>query len=322
MKKRISLAAAVFVLSAAVLTSCAQGGNKTVLTVGGNPVTYNEYRYFYMNFRRDHEAMGESDYQAELKQEIEDALCQKYAKVNMARESGVVLTEEEMDSLDTIRASYVQSYGGEEAFQQALSDSALTEELFMKQIEFQQLETKFRDYACQEFSGMIRSDDATVEAFIQSDFYHATHVLIRSEEGDDLVANYNLAKEIRDRALAGEDFASLVLEFNEDPGMVEDATGYYFTVGQLLKPFEDAVLAMEIGEISDVVMTVSGYHVIQRLPLDDEYIDQHFEELRDAYKARMFNLMVEEEAASLEVKYSGFYDTLTDEMLVANITED
>lgn len=321
MKKRICLAAVVLSLAALLLTSCAQGGNKTVMTVGGNKVTYDEYRYFYMNFRREHEAMGETDYEDELKKEIEAAVRQKYAKVNMARENGVILTEEELDGLDTIRASYVQSFGGEEGFQQAMADSALTDKLFMKQIEFQQLESKFRAYACEEFSGMIRSDDATVEAYIQSDFYHATHVLILSEEGDDLVANYNLAKEVHDRALAGEDFEKLVLEFNEDPGMVQDATGYYFTVGQLLKPFEDAVLAMEIGEISDVVMTVSGYHVIQRLPLDDEYIDQHFEELREAYKARKFNLMVEEEAASLEVKYSDFYESLTDEMLVANTVE-
>lgn len=304
-----------------MLSGCGNAGEKAVMTVGGNAVSYDEYRYFYMNFRKDYEAMGEVGDLAGMKSAIEEALRLKYAKVELAEEAGVTLSDSELAELNNTRASYVEYYGGEEGFAEALNDNSLTEALFMKQLEFQALEQKLREYAYEEFSGMIQSDDATVEAYIQSDFCHATQILIRSDAGDDLVVNYQLAQELHDRAVCGEDFDALIREYNEDPGMSGDTVGYYFTHGQLLKKFEDAAYALEIGGISDVIMTENGYHIIKRLPLDDDYINEHFEELRILYKVRMFNVMADEKAQELEVRYLKRFDALTDESLRTSASE-
>ena len=78
------------------------------------------------------------------------------------------------------------------------------------------------------------------------------------------------AEEILQRAKNGEDFAALANEFSEDPGNKnpkgEAQGGLYTNVqqGRMVKPFEDAALALEPGQISpNVVETDFGYHIIK-----------------------------------------------------------
>ena len=78
------------------------------------------------------------------------------------------------------------------------------------------------------------------------------------------------AEEILKRAKDGEDFAALANEFSEDPGNKnpkgEPQGGLYQNVqkGRMVKPFEDAALALEPGQIApDVVESDFGYHIIK-----------------------------------------------------------
>lgn len=300
------------------LVSCAGAGDKTVMRVGGNKVTYNEYRYFYMNYRNSHEKSGETGYAENLKNEIEEGLRQKYAKVNLAKKHKITLVESDITAIDNKKASYIESYGDLETFKNALQEGALTEELFYDLLKFQALDEKLRIYMTDEYSGEIESDDKTVEAFINNHFIHATHILILNEAGDDLAANLKLATELRLRAVSGEDFDALIDAYNEDPGMGKDNTGYYFTEGQMIAEFENAAGALLVGDISDVVLSENGYHIIKRLPIDPVYIDENFEKLRDAYKARMYNIIIEEQAKVLEVEYTDMYTKLDEAALVDN----
>ena len=78
------------------------------------------------------------------------------------------------------------------------------------------------------------------------------------------------ANEVLEKAKNGEDFDALITEYNEDPGMTSNPDGYYFGKGQMVEPFENAAYALADGEISGLVETDFGYHIIKRLPIDDE----------------------------------------------------
>ncbi len=66
------------------------------------------------------------------------------------------------------------------------------------------------------------------------------------------------------RAKNGEDFADLAKEYSEDPGS-KDKGGLYenFPKGAMVKPFEDAAFSVTIGELSDIVETQYGYHILK-----------------------------------------------------------
>ena len=75
---------------------------------------------------------------------------------------------------------------------------------------------------------------------------------------------YGLAEELRQRAEAGEDFAALAREHSGDPGSAQQGGDLgWFERGSMVQPFEEAAFAMEPGEVSSVVETPFGLHIIK-----------------------------------------------------------
>ena len=95
----------------------------------------------------------------------------------------------------------------------------------------------------------------------------AAHILILVDENaapaDTLVA-YNKAKEIRGRALKGEDFGQLAVEFSQDPSAKENKGDLgYFSSFRMVYAFESAAFRTPIGTISNPIRTRFGYHLIK-----------------------------------------------------------
>ncbi|MCL2854868.1 MAG: peptidylprolyl isomerase [Defluviitaleaceae bacterium] len=79
------------------------------------------------------------------------------------------------------------------------------------------------------------------------------------------------AEQLLQRARAGEDFSYLVATYGQDPGMVSSPQGYTFASGVMVHSFEEATRELEIGEISDLVPSSFGVHIIKRVePNPDE----------------------------------------------------
>jgi peptidyl-prolyl cis-trans isomerase C len=101
--------------------------------------------------------------------------------------------------------------------------------------------------------------------YITDEKVKASHILIKVNESRSDDAAKKLAEELRQKALRGEDFAKLAKEYSEDPSAARNSGSLgFFKRGQMVKPFEDAVFVMQKpGEISEVVKTQFGYHVIK-----------------------------------------------------------
>jgi hypothetical protein len=95
-----------------------------------------------------------------------------------------------------------------------------------------------------------------------------------------------LAEELRDRARGGANFENLAREYSQDPGSAGRGGDLgYFGRGLMVPPFEEAAFALEPGEISDVVETQYGLHVIRSEDRRQPSFDEIQENLREELKS-------------------------------------
>ncbi len=86
----------------------------------------------------------------------------------------------------------------------------------------------------------------------------------RSVGADDSLATKVLVDSLYQRALAGEDFASLASEYSKDPGSAAKGGDLgFFSRGRMVKPFEDAAFNTPVGEVSLPVQSQFGWHIIK-----------------------------------------------------------
>lgn len=94
----------------------------------------------------------------------------------------------------------------------------------------------------------------------------ARHILLKADPADAEEIHRQqrrIAEEVLEKARNGEDFVTLARDYSEGPAAVDGGDLGFFSRGQMVKPFDDAVFAMQAGEISDIVQTDFGYHIIK-----------------------------------------------------------
>ena len=95
---------------------------------------------------------------------------------------------------------------------------------------------------------------------------------------------------IRTRIVRGEDFANLAQQFSQDRGSGQQGGDLgFFERGFMVRPFDEAVFALSIGELSEIVETPYGYHIIRV----DERVTPTFDETRVEYRARLQDMRLQ-----------------------------
>ncbi|HIG65346.1 MAG TPA: hypothetical protein EYQ43_07295 [Methyloprofundus sp.] len=117
----------------------------------------------------------------------------------------------------------------------------------------------------------------------------AAHILISTKTLPDAEALAK-AQEIRQQLMLGANFTELALKESDDK-TVKTNKGEMgvFTRGQMVKPFSDAVFAMQVGEISEPVKTQYGYHIIKlnkKFPAGFQPFDEVKAEIISGFKAK------------------------------------
>jgi peptidyl-prolyl cis-trans isomerase C len=105
-------------------------------------------------------------------------------------------------------------------------------------------------------------DEAKIEAFYEAhkdDFVtplklRASHIQVDTEAE---------AKEISQKLKEGTDFGQLARQYSKDPSKERGGDIGYFTKGQLMPEIEEACFKLEVGQVSDIIKTQFGYHIVK-----------------------------------------------------------
>lgn len=210
-------------------------------------------------------------------------------------------------------------YHNEEGFQQ-IADELLNQELFLldaldrgldkdeeyiREVEFAR-EQILKQYAIRDILNSVKVDEEKVKDFYEenkeqfTDIYKfkASHILVEDEQK---------AKELKAKIDAGESFEEIAKSDSTCPSSQRGGDLGEFQSGQMVKEFENALLEMKNGEISDVVKTQFGYHIIR---LDNKEIlkENKYENFKDELERTLLSQLQQEvyvgKAEELKNKYN------------------
>lgn len=143
--------------------------------------------------------------------------------------------------------------------------------------------------------------DENPQYFNRPEEIHAQHILIKLDKDADEKKKTDARKTLLDlkkRAESGEDFGELAKQYSQGPSGPKGGDLGFFSKGKMVPPFEMAAFALKPGEISDIVETRFGYHLIKLVERKDAQTAS-FEDVKPKIVENLRRRKAQEEA----VKY-------------------
>lgn len=325
--KLIRLLSIVMLCMLLTASACSEVGSytvntKTVMTVGGYKISYDEYRCWYLNSLDTIDGgdssvwIGEDAPFEQLKESVESILRNRYALITLIDKYGIEMTDDDKDDLDEFLAAEIEEYKGDEGYRAYLEEYGFTGKLYREQYEITYfLDGYLRDLLFTGYDNVIDVNDEVVLDDVKKNFYYYTWIYIPFEAGDNYADNRAKIDEAYALLEKGEDFYAVAEKYSEWTGNVKN--GIYATIGEKLELIEETALSLEYGEYSRVLATTEGHCILLRLEMDMEDVAENFENIKYQYCTRRYNEVLAELAKTLEIEYKDYYYSLTYEMLTA-----
>jgi parvulin-like peptidyl-prolyl isomerase len=162
----------------------------------------------------------------------------------------------------------------------------LTKELMVQKLLEQQIGSQVKDISDEEAHQYYNEHG---EQFLQDEQIRVHHILFKVSTTADpgKVADVeNKARRIIQRIKNGEDFEKLARQYSEDPSALKGGDIGFFAHGDMIKNFEEAAFELKVGEVSDLVRTPLGFHIIR---MDETKTSQQapFEEVKIQIKLKL-----------------------------------
>lgn len=194
-------------------------------------------------------------------------------------------------------------FPSQEAFEEQLTVVGITLDQMKKDLEQQfKVDVLIRDYITGKDIQLPKDDVAKFfeenpQAFQKPEQVRARHILLKTtpEETQDVKSQKRLQLAgLQGQIAKGADFGKMAEQHSECPSKAQGGDLGLFSRGKMVQAFEDTAFGLKTGEISDIVETQFGFHLI-KLEERQEPHQQEFEEVKDQIVNHM---MAEKEQAA------------------------
>ncbi len=298
--------------------------SREIAKVNGRMITKAEYMYYLENVKQqmlsqsgtqdttsfwDAEIDGVKASEAAKQKALEEMLRVEIACIK-AEEKGLSVTNDELKEI----RHFVKNGDKEIAAQvDAIQEmTGLTDELLIDLLTKTSLANVFASDIQANNHEALEPAQEEIAALYNQEYVRVKHVLIGNTQEDAdtselseedaraAAESYRLsqlekAQDVLAKAKAGNNFDTLVATYGEDPGMEESKDGYTFTKGSMVPEFEEASFALAVGEVSELVESTYGWHIIKKyaLPTSGEDYDAAIQAVTAKLSQDKYNALVD-----------------------------
>jgi peptidyl-prolyl cis-trans isomerase C len=185
-----------------------------------------------------------------------------------SRARKITVTDAEVDAnLKQMRSQFPN----EDAFKKALAERGMSLEKLKSDANIdmsinKMMEAELANSPAPTDAQVREFYDKNPDKFKQEEAVRASHILFRVAENADAPTKKKAleqAQSVLKEARGGADFAELAKKYSADGSAQQGGDLNFFTKGQMVPAFDQAAFAMKPGEISDIVTTQFGYHIIK-----------------------------------------------------------
>ncbi|KUO75514.1 MAG: hypothetical protein APF77_22645 [Clostridia bacterium BRH_c25] len=291
-KYKLLLVSLALVVLAAFLAGCnmvrinPEVDNNTIIAkISGEEVKKEEFNKMFGIFKSQYEQQfGTEVWDQEVdgrkfgdvaREKLLDMLIDEKLQMKKAEELGITITDAEVNDEIEKAKKYFDS---EEKFNEYLKGQSMDLEYFKQSVNKELTINKL----IEKLTEKVILSDEEVKVYYdthQNEFISvkASHILLDSKEE---------AEKMLQKVKGGENFAELAMQNSKDPSAKENSGDLgYFRYGDMVEPFETAAFALKPGEISEIVQTDFGFHIIK---VEDSKLDK-FEDVKEQLKGNLLN---------------------------------
>lgn len=236
---------------------------------------------------------------ADLKKKVIDSLIEDVLLEQEAEKSGMKVADRDID--EAIEDVKKQNSIDEEGLKSALKREGLTYEGYRLQIKKQIEKGRLIGQQVRSKVSVTEKDLAEYyeknrRLFLKDEEIKVSHILFPVSEAASETETERIrgrALEVLDMVRKGKDFAELAGKYSQDASAGEGGSLGFFKKGHLLPAFEKAAFALKKGEISDLVRTTFGFHII-RVDAIKEATPEPLESVKEKIRSALTSEMMEQ----------------------------
>lgn len=333
-KKTITYCIIIFVIT--LLVSMIIYGylsNPTILDINGTKYTKEDYMLYLYTNKLALFGEGKTDLSKEtlnslvstdsnltvreyLEKQTLSQIKTSYVVDMLAKKYDIELSKEDLKEIDQEKSSFIKKVGGQKEFKKLLKENNTSIQAYDKIAKNDKLYKLIFNtlYSEGKSKDLTSEEKESAQKIYYSSYKKIRQIVLTTIDlntKEPLITSIinqkkSLINSILNDAKNGVDFDELIKTYSEDVNNSDGPYYIYYTDGQMLKEIEDAVNNLSDEEISDVVETSYGYHIIKREALDDGYLDTFYDKKREEKLLKD----ISEEIENLQLNYHNSFKNI------------